>query len=176
MTTVGTYNEEGVNVDLYIPRKCHASNTLIPAFDHGSVQIAVADIDANGTIVAGSSRTFCIAGFLRSQGGSDHAINHLCIEHGIVRGKTGRQTKASKRKQAAARKKFAAKPKGKFVKGKAGARPQGKRGPRPETTRGPRPEGKRAPRPEGERGPRPEGKRGPRPEGKRAPRPAAPTA
>jgi small subunit ribosomal protein S21e len=163
MATIGMYNEEGVNVDLYIPRKCHASNTLIPSFDYSSVQISIADIDANGTIIAGQTKTFCIAGFIRSQGASDHAINHLCIEHGIIRGKTGRQTKASKKKQAAARKRFAGKPKAKITK--KGGKPQGKRGPRPE--------GKRGPRPEGQRGPRPEGQRGPRPEGKRAPRPAA---
>ena len=35
MPTIGTLNEEGVNVDLYIPRKCHASNSLITATDFG---------------------------------------------------------------------------------------------------------------------------------------------
>ena len=31
-------------VDLYIPRKCSATNTLITAYDHAAVQIDVADV------------------------------------------------------------------------------------------------------------------------------------
>jgi len=34
-------NDEGVNVDLYIPRKCTATNNLITAKDHASVQINI---------------------------------------------------------------------------------------------------------------------------------------
>ncbi|KAF5941857.1 hypothetical protein HYC85_019500 [Camellia sinensis] len=34
-------NEEGQNMDLYIPRKCSATNRLITAKDHASVQINV---------------------------------------------------------------------------------------------------------------------------------------
>ncbi len=198
MSTIGTVNEDGQNVDLYIPRKCHASHRLIPSYDHGAIQIAIGDVDDNG-VYSGTSQILCISGFLRSQGESDHAINHLCIGSGIIRGKTSRQPKWLKKRQAEARKKFANKkrrpvgkrpagkrPAGKGArpagKGAAGPRPEGKRGPRPEGKRAPRPEGKdgerkpRAPRPEGKDGKRPEGKRGPRPEGKRpaGKRPAAP--
>ena len=183
MTTIGTVNEDGQNVDLYIPRKCNASHRLIPAYDYGAIQIAIGDVDENG-LYTGTSRILCISGFLRSQAESDHAINHLCIGNGIIRGKTGRQPKWLKKRQAEARKKFANKkrrtpggkrPAGKRPAGK-GARPAGKAGARPPRPQGK--DGKRAPRPAGKDGKRPEGKRGPRPEGKRpagkrAPRPEA---
>ncbi|CAD2222788.1 small subunit ribosomal protein S21e [Angomonas deanei] len=93
MATIGTFNEEGVNVDLMIPRKCNATNTLINSFDHSAVQIAIANVSADGTI-DGTTTTFCITGYLRSQGESDHAINHLAIERGIIHIKAAKPKKA----------------------------------------------------------------------------------
>ena len=37
-------NDEGRIVDLYIPRKCSATNRLITAKDHASVQIEIAQV------------------------------------------------------------------------------------------------------------------------------------
>ena len=37
-------NDEGHIVDLYIPRKCSATNRLITAKDHASVQIEIAEV------------------------------------------------------------------------------------------------------------------------------------
>ena len=37
-------NEHKEIVDLYIPRKCSATNGLITAYDHQSVQIEIADV------------------------------------------------------------------------------------------------------------------------------------
>jgi hypothetical protein len=37
-------NDEGKIVDLYIPRKCSATNRLITAKDASSVQIDIADV------------------------------------------------------------------------------------------------------------------------------------
>lgn len=48
-TPLRVQNAEGQTVDLYIPRKCSATNRLIQAKDHGSVQINIAHVDANGT-------------------------------------------------------------------------------------------------------------------------------
>jgi len=103
--SVGIINFEGINVDLYIPRKCHASNSLISAFDYGAIQLNVGEIDANG-VYTGTTKTLCIAGYLRSEGSSDHAINRLCISSGIIRGLTGKKkrVKAPKAKPAAAAK------------------------------------------------------------------------
>ncbi|TPP39858.1 Ribosomal protein S21e family protein [Leishmania donovani] len=67
MATIGMFNEEGENVDLYIPRKCHATNTLIEAHDHAAVQISIANVGPNG-VINGTTTTLCIAGYLRSQG------------------------------------------------------------------------------------------------------------
>ncbi|KAK2112922.1 40S ribosomal protein S21 [Saguinus oedipus] len=38
-------NEAGEFVDLYLPRKCYASNSIIGAKDHTSVQTNVAEVD-----------------------------------------------------------------------------------------------------------------------------------
>merc|ERR1711924_101128 len=40
-------NNEGVNVDLYIPRKCSATNRLIHAKDKAAVQINIAHVNAD---------------------------------------------------------------------------------------------------------------------------------
>ncbi|KAA1077099.1 40S ribosomal protein S21 [Puccinia graminis f. sp. tritici] len=37
-------NDQGIVVDLYVPRKCAATNRLITAKDHSSVQINVAEV------------------------------------------------------------------------------------------------------------------------------------
>ncbi|KAH7293963.1 hypothetical protein KP509_28G050200 [Ceratopteris richardii] len=69
-------NEEGENVDLYIPRKCSASNRLITAKDHASVQINVGHLDENG-IYTGQFTTFALSGFVRAQGDADSALDRL---------------------------------------------------------------------------------------------------
>ena len=131
MPTIGTINDEGTNVDLYIPRKCHASNTLIQASDHGSIQINIADIDPNGTY-SGTTKTFCIAGYLRHEGESDHAINRLCISHGIIRGRTARPKKA----KAPAKEKVAKPAKGaKGKSAKTGSKPAAPKKTRPATAK-----------------------------------------
>ncbi|KPA77024.1 putative 40S ribosomal protein S21 [Leptomonas pyrrhocoris] len=97
MAAIGTFNEEGENVDLYIPRKCHATNALIEAHDHAAVQIAIANVGPNG-VINGTTTTLCINGYLRAQGESDHAINHIAVDRGIVRIKSGKPKRVSKAK------------------------------------------------------------------------------
>ncbi|XAR61316.1 hypothetical protein NMG60_11034974 [Bertholletia excelsa] len=69
-------NEEGKNMDLYIPRKCSATNRLITAKDHASVQINVGHLDENG-IYIGQCSTFALCGFVRAQGDADSALDRL---------------------------------------------------------------------------------------------------
>ena len=69
-------NEEGQVVDLYVPRKCSATNRLITAKDHASVQINIGHVDENG-IYNGQFTTFALSGFIRAQGGADSAIDRL---------------------------------------------------------------------------------------------------
>merc|ERR1712083_586911 len=76
-------NDEGKVVDLYIPRKCSATNRLIPAKEHGSVQFNVGQIDENG-VYTGEFFTFAIAGFIRTRGESDACLNRLMHEKGLL--------------------------------------------------------------------------------------------
>lgn len=59
-------NEEGQNMDLYIPRKCSATNRLITSKDHASVQINIGHLDENG-MYTGQFSTFALCGFIRAQ-------------------------------------------------------------------------------------------------------------
>ncbi|CAK7340652.1 unnamed protein product [Dovyalis caffra] len=69
-------NEEGQNMDLYIPRKCSATNRLITSKDHASVQINIGHLDANGHYT-GQFTTFALCGFVRAQGDADSAVDRL---------------------------------------------------------------------------------------------------
>jgi len=53
-------------VDLYVPRKCSATNRIITAKDHASVQINIGHLDANG-MYDGHFTTFALSGFVRAQ-------------------------------------------------------------------------------------------------------------
>ncbi|XP_008805749.1 40S ribosomal protein S21 [Phoenix dactylifera] len=69
-------NEEGKMMDLYIPRKCSATNRLITAKDHASVQINIGHLDENG-VYTGQFTTFALSGFIRAQGDADSALDRL---------------------------------------------------------------------------------------------------
>ncbi|KAL0378193.1 UNVERIFIED_CONTAM: 40S ribosomal protein S21 [Sesamum radiatum] len=69
-------NEEGQNMDLYIPRKCSATNRLITSKDHASVQINIGHVDERG-IYTGAFSTFALCGFIRAQGDADSALDRL---------------------------------------------------------------------------------------------------
>mmetsp|Transcript_41120 Transcript_41120/g.116996 ORF Transcript_41120/g.116996 Transcript_41120/m.116996 type:complete len:82 (-) Transcript_41120:132-377(-) len=72
-------NEDGKQVDLYIPRKCSATNRLIPAKDHASVQMNIGHVDENG-LYTGEFTTFALSGFVRNQGESDSSLNRLSVK------------------------------------------------------------------------------------------------
>ena len=46
--SAGMHNSDGVNIDLYIPRKCTATNRLISAKDKASVQLNIGHVSADG--------------------------------------------------------------------------------------------------------------------------------
>ncbi|XP_072975963.1 small ribosomal subunit protein eS21 [Typha angustifolia] len=69
-------NEEGQMMDLYIPRKCSATNRIITAKDHASVQINVGHLDESG-VYSGQFTTFALCGFIRAQGDADSALDRL---------------------------------------------------------------------------------------------------
>ncbi|EEB09000.1 40S ribosomal protein S21 [Schizosaccharomyces japonicus yFS275] len=79
-------NEAGQLVDLYVPRKCSATNRLIQAKDHASVQINVCAVDAEGRQIPGQNSTYAICGFVRGKGESDDCINRLTTQDGLLEG------------------------------------------------------------------------------------------
>ncbi|KAI6036358.1 ribosomal protein S21e [Pisolithus microcarpus] len=77
-------NDQGILVDLYVPRKCAATSRLITAKDHASVQINIADVDAEGRALS-TYTAFALCGQVRSQGESDDSLNRLATKAGLLR-------------------------------------------------------------------------------------------
>ncbi|EDO08395.1 putative 40S ribosomal protein S21e [Babesia bovis T2Bo] len=76
-------NVDGKLVDLYIPRKCSATSRLLPAMDHGSVQINIGLTDENGSYT-NQNVAFALSHTLRVRGDADEAMNRLFKEHGLL--------------------------------------------------------------------------------------------
>eukprot|EP00460_Paracercomonas_marina_P000595 EW704460.1.p2 GENE.EW704460.1~~EW704460.1.p2 ORF type:complete len:108 (+),score=44.04 EW704460.1:54-377(+) len=70
--------------ELYFPRKCSATNRLIPANDHASVQFNIGVLNANG-VYAGTFEPVAFSGFIRSQGASDFFLNRIAAEKGLMK-------------------------------------------------------------------------------------------
>ena len=68
---------------MYIPRKCSATNQLITAYDHASVQIEIADVDENGKL-NGKRKTVALAGVMRKRGEADACLNRLFGEMDLL--------------------------------------------------------------------------------------------
>ena len=79
-------NSDGVYVDLYIPRKCHATNRLIDCKDTASVQITVNTDGLNLENKKGDDQnlTMIISGFVRTKGNSDAALNKFLYDRKIL--------------------------------------------------------------------------------------------
>ena len=76
-------NEDRKIVDLYIPRKCSATNRIIGPTDYSSVQINIADVDEHGYATKSVS-TYYVSGTIRRQGLSDGCLNRLFKEKGLL--------------------------------------------------------------------------------------------
>jgi small subunit ribosomal protein S21e len=72
-------NENGENVDLYIPRKCSWTNRLLTSKDHGSVQINVANVDPETGLATGEATTFALSGYIRNKSEGDMALTTLVV-------------------------------------------------------------------------------------------------
>ena len=79
-------NSDGVYVDLYIPRKCHATNRLIDCKDTASVQITVNTDGLNLENKKGDDQnlTMIVSGFVRTKGNSDAALNKFLYDKKIL--------------------------------------------------------------------------------------------
>ena len=69
----------------YVPRKCSATNRIIKAKDHASVQISVGKVDENGRYT-GENQTYALCGFVRAMGESDDSLNRLAQRDGFLKG------------------------------------------------------------------------------------------
>lgn len=58
------------------------ADRLINAKDHASIQIQVADVDADGKAIKNKSTTIAICGRIRAQGDSDDSINRIATQAG----------------------------------------------------------------------------------------------
>ena len=78
-------NSEGQYVDLYIPRKCEATNRLIDCKDTASVQITL-NTDGLNVAKKGDQKNFTVilSGFVRSKGNSDAALNKILYQNKIL--------------------------------------------------------------------------------------------
>lgn len=77
-------NDAGEYVDMYIPRKCSASNRIISAKDHASIQINLAEVDPSTGRMTGQNRTYAICGDIRRMGESDDCIIHLAKKDSMI--------------------------------------------------------------------------------------------
>ncbi|XP_012176057.2 40S ribosomal protein S21 [Bombus terrestris] len=77
-------NDNGVLVDLYIPRKCSSSNRIIHAKDHASIQLSIADVDPETGRMTDSQKMYAICGAIRRMGESDDCLVRLAKNDGIL--------------------------------------------------------------------------------------------
>ncbi|CAG0890646.1 unnamed protein product [Cyprideis torosa] len=77
-------NESGEYVDLYIPRKCSASNRIIYAKDHAAIQINFAEVDPETGRMTGKYKTYAVCGQIRRMGESDDCLNRLTKNDGLL--------------------------------------------------------------------------------------------
>jgi small subunit ribosomal protein S21e len=78
-------NESGEVVDTLIPRKCDATNRLIPPHDHAAVQFRISKLNDEG-LPTGEYETVIFSGYLRTLGEADNALNRIATEKGLLKG------------------------------------------------------------------------------------------
>ena len=91
-------NDKGEYVDLYIPRRCYATNRLLDSKDHASVQVTVSTVSIiilNNSYQIGLKQfdnkknenqklTMVLSGFVRAKGNADAALNKYLKQKGLI--------------------------------------------------------------------------------------------
>ena len=79
-------NDKGEYVDLYIPRRCHATNRLLDAKDTASVQVTLNTDGLNLENQKDDQKhlTMVISGFVRTKGNSDAALNRFLYDKKVL--------------------------------------------------------------------------------------------
>ena len=81
-------------IELYVPRKCAASNKIIAAKDHAAVQLDIAEVNEQTGRMTGKSRTYALCGSIRMMGEADDSIVRLASQDGFIgRGYFHKETK-----------------------------------------------------------------------------------
>ncbi|SCV01830.1 LAMI_0G14004g1_1 [Lachancea mirantina] len=78
-------NDKGQLVELYVPRKCSATNRIIKSKDHASVQINIAKVDEEGRAIPGEFITYALSGYVRARGEADDSLNRLAQNDGLLK-------------------------------------------------------------------------------------------
>mmetsp|Transcript_8268 Transcript_8268/g.14966 ORF Transcript_8268/g.14966 Transcript_8268/m.14966 type:complete len:89 (-) Transcript_8268:34-300(-) len=76
-------NDRKEMVDLYIPRKCSATNRLLTAKDHAAVQINIGEVDENGRYT-NNFQTIALSGMIRGKGLGDSNLHRLAKGKGLL--------------------------------------------------------------------------------------------
>lgn len=79
-----TQTNEVFFLNSYVPRKCSATNRIIKANDHASVQISIGKVDENGHYT-GENQVYALCGFVRARGESDDSLNRLAQRDGFLK-------------------------------------------------------------------------------------------
>jgi small subunit ribosomal protein S21e len=61
-----------------------ATNRLITAKDHASIQLNIGHVDQNG-LYTGENTTYALSGFVRSKSNGDAAVNRLAARDGFLK-------------------------------------------------------------------------------------------
>lgn len=71
-------------IELYVPRKCAASNKIIAAKDHAAVQLDLAEVDEQTGVRTGKNRTYALCGSIRMMGEADDSMVRLAARDGFI--------------------------------------------------------------------------------------------
>ncbi|XP_065156014.1 small ribosomal subunit protein eS21 [Atheta coriaria] len=77
-------NDNREFVDLYCPRKCSASNRIIHAKDHASIQISLVEVNPTTGCMTDKTKSYALCGAIRRMGESDDCIVRLTKKDGIL--------------------------------------------------------------------------------------------
>jgi small subunit ribosomal protein S21e len=72
-------------VELYVPRKCSATNRIIKAKDHASIQINIVNVDEEGRAIPNDVTTYALSGYIRARGEADDSLNRLAQRDGLLK-------------------------------------------------------------------------------------------
>jgi small subunit ribosomal protein S21e len=76
----GNVNDEKKVTDIYLPRKCEYSDSIITPTDKSSIHLSIAELNADGTIDLTRTHIIPISGTVRQKGNGDYALETVLKE------------------------------------------------------------------------------------------------